>query len=166
MDSRKTNNQTIDVQSVKRICRYLQNTQNLGLWYTFQDNTTVIDAYTDADYASDISQRSMPGHIIMYAGGTSSWPTKRQPVVSLSTAKSEFIATSECVNEVLFVKTIYKELTGEVMSVNLNVGTQSTIKMINNDSLLKRSQHIDVRFKLICEQANEFGVLSYGMTAG
>ncbi|KAJ8893364.1 hypothetical protein PR048_005955 [Dryococelus australis] len=61
MASGKTTNQTIeDVQSVKRIFRSLQDTQNLGLRYTLQDNTTVIDTYSDADYASDIMVHKTP----------------------------------------------------------------------------------------------------------
>ncbi|KAJ8896439.1 hypothetical protein PR048_001783 [Dryococelus australis] len=52
MASRKTTNSTIgDVQS----------TQNLGLRYSSQDNITVIDAYNDADYASDTFRRSTSG---------------------------------------------------------------------------------------------------------
>ncbi|KAJ8896751.1 hypothetical protein PR048_002096 [Dryococelus australis] len=95
MVSRKTTNQTIeDVQSFKIIFIYLQNTQNLGLWYSSQDNTTVIDAYSDADYASDTYRRSTSGYIIMYAGGPISLSTSHQPVASLSTAESEFIAAS------------------------------------------------------------------------
>ncbi|KAJ8895648.1 hypothetical protein PR048_000984 [Dryococelus australis] len=114
MASRKTTNPKIeDVQSFKRIFRYLQGTQNLGLRHSSQENTTMIDAYSDGDYASDTSRRSTSGYIIMYAGGPVLWSTKHQPVVSLSTAESECITASECVKEVLFVRLLYKGLTCE-----------------------------------------------------
>ncbi|KAJ8874443.1 hypothetical protein PR048_025292 [Dryococelus australis] len=61
----------------------------------------------------------------------------------------------ECAKEVLFLKSIYKELTGEFIPVNLNIDNQSTIQMIKNYSMSKRSKHIDIKFKFLCEKVNQ-----------
>ncbi|KAJ8895630.1 hypothetical protein PR048_000966 [Dryococelus australis] len=45
-----------------------------------------------------------------------------------------------------------------LLSSRRNVDNQRTIKMTKNDSVFKRPQHIDVRLKFICEQANEEGI--------
>ncbi|KAJ8896369.1 hypothetical protein PR048_001713 [Dryococelus australis] len=70
MASRKMENLTVhDVKKLKRIFRYLQGTKNLGLRYSANLNTSLIDAYSDADYAGDeLSHRSTSGYVILYMG--------------------------------------------------------------------------------------------------
>ncbi|KAJ8895788.1 hypothetical protein PR048_001126, partial [Dryococelus australis] len=116
-------------------------TRNLGPRYCTDLNTPLIDAYSDVDYAGDeTSCRSTSGYVILYMGSLVAWSTRKQPVISLSTAESEFITTSECVKE---------ELTGEFIPVNFNIDNQSTIQIIKNDSMTKRSKHIDIKFKFL-----------------
>ncbi|KAJ8896584.1 hypothetical protein PR048_001928 [Dryococelus australis] len=101
-------------------------TKNLGLRYSSDLNTSLIDTYSDADYAGDeTSCRSTSGYVILYMVSLVAWSTRKLPIISLSTAESEFIATSEFI------------------PANLNIDNQSTIQMIKNDSMTKR-QHSDV----------------------
>ena len=44
------------------------------------------------------------------------------------------------------------ELTGERIKTELNIDNQSTIKLIQNGVINKRSKHIDVRYKFITER--------------
>ncbi|KAJ8890280.1 hypothetical protein PR048_009788 [Dryococelus australis] len=130
--------------------------ETLGLRYLTDLNTSLINTYSDADYAGDkTSRRSISGYVIPYMGSPVALSTRKQPIISLSTAESEFIAASECVKEVLFLNSLYKELTGEVIPVNLNIDNQSTIQMIRNDSMTKRSTHIDIKFKFLYEKVNQ-----------
>ncbi|KAJ8865633.1 hypothetical protein PR048_033153, partial [Dryococelus australis] len=76
-------------------------------------NTSLIDAYSYAYYSGDeISE-------VLHVMSSYTWGVllpslqKKQPIISLNTAESEFIASNECVKEVLFLKSLYKELTGE-----------------------------------------------------
>ncbi|KAJ8884212.1 hypothetical protein PR048_016069 [Dryococelus australis] len=66
--SRKVKNPTVhDVKKFKRIFRYLKGMRNLGLRYSTDLNTSLIDAYSDADYAGDkTSRRSTSGYVILY----------------------------------------------------------------------------------------------------
>ncbi|KAJ8874710.1 hypothetical protein PR048_025576 [Dryococelus australis] len=103
---RKAENPTVlDIKKIKLIRRYLQGKYSTDL------NTSLFDAYSDTDYAGDeTSHRSTSRYVILYMGSPVAWSTRKQPIISLSTAESEFIAASECVTEVLFLKSLYKEL--------------------------------------------------------
>ncbi|KAJ8873103.1 hypothetical protein PR048_026720 [Dryococelus australis] len=60
----------------------------------------------------------------------------------------------ECVKEVLFFESLYKELKSEFIPVNLSIDNQSTIQVIKNDS------HIDIKFKFLCEKVNQENSIS------
>ncbi|KAJ8889397.1 hypothetical protein PR048_008896 [Dryococelus australis] len=86
----------------KRCDKLIMGMRNLGLRYSTDLNTSLIDAYSDADYAGDeTSHRSTSGYVILYMGRpVVAWSTRKQPNISLSTAESKFIAaTNQCVSE-------------------------------------------------------------------
>ncbi|KAJ8865499.1 hypothetical protein PR048_033755 [Dryococelus australis] len=91
-------------------------------------------------YAGNMAtSRITSGYVILYMVSPVAWFTRKQPIISLSTPESEFIAATECVKKVLFLNSLYKELTGEFTPANLNIDNKSTIQMIKNDSMTKRS---------------------------
>jgi hypothetical protein len=58
--------------------------------------------YPDADLAGDKTDRlSYTGYVFMLGGGAISWVSRKQKSVSLSTAESEYVASSEAVKEAL-----------------------------------------------------------------
>ena len=52
----KENPKETHLQAVKRIFKYLQGTQNYGLWYP-RDTDLTLHAYTDADWAGSVDDR-------------------------------------------------------------------------------------------------------------
>lgn len=144
-----------DVTTLKRILRYLKETKEKGLKYEkqFEDDNLKLTAYCDADFAGDTkTRRSTTGYIIYFAKCPISWCTRQQPIVALSTAEAEYIAAAECVKELLYLKSVCEELLFKSISVKLYVDNQSAINLINNGVLNRRSKHIDVRYKFICEK--------------
>jgi hypothetical protein len=58
--------------------------------------------WVDADFAADLdTRRSHTGYVIMMNGGPISWKSVKQKRVSLSTAESEWYASSEAGKELL-----------------------------------------------------------------
>lgn len=56
---------------LKRLLRYVRGTLDLGLVYRGGDNTSVLEAYADADWANDIVDRkSLSGFVFRIHGGT------------------------------------------------------------------------------------------------
>lgn len=73
------------------------------------------------------------------------WKTKKQSVVSLSSAESEYIALSFCVTENLFLAQMLSEiLNNDVYPIRIFEDNQSCIKMASTLES-KRTKHIDVR---------------------
>ncbi|XP_051132509.1 uncharacterized mitochondrial protein AtMg00810-like [Andrographis paniculata] len=86
----------LHLKVVKRALRYLKGTSGFGIFYKREDDDGLI-AYTDSDYAGNVEDRkSTSGYVFLLSSGAISWSSNKQPVVSLSTTESEFIAAASC----------------------------------------------------------------------
>eukprot|EP00253_Pinus_taeda_P014920 PITA_14920 len=84
------------LQAVKRIFKYLQGTQNYGLWYP-RDIYLTLHAYTDADWAGSVDDRkSTSGGAFFMGSRLVSWFSKKQSSIALSTAEAEYVAAASC----------------------------------------------------------------------
>nr|GEZ62209.1 retrovirus-related Pol polyprotein from transposon TNT 1-94 [Tanacetum cinerariifolium] len=82
------------VSVVKRIFRYLKVTIKLGLWYQ-KDFGFDLTAYSDADHAGcHLDKKSTSGSVQFLGDKLVCWSSKKQNCVSISTAKSEYVAVS------------------------------------------------------------------------
>ena len=74
--------------AVKRILRYLKGTTNYGLWYP-KGNNLDLYAFTYADWAGCVDDKKSTSGATFYLGGCLvSWSSKKQLVISLSTAEA------------------------------------------------------------------------------
>lgn len=68
-------------------------------------------AYTDSDYAGDIDdRRSTSGYAFLFSNGAVCWSSRKQPVVSLSTTESEFIAAAACACQGIWMKRMLNQI--------------------------------------------------------
>ena len=92
-------------RAVKRIFRYLKGTSDHGILYDTNKKGSGLKSYSDADYAGDInSRRSRSGTVCMFSGRAITWMSRKQNCVVLSTTEAEYIAASEGVKEVIWLK--------------------------------------------------------------
>ena len=100
--------------AAKRTLRYLQQTKQLGILYGNNHSSQGFPepvCYTDSDWAGDRQdRRSTGGYVVMLCGGVISWKTRKQDVVALSTTEAEYIALSDAVKEVLWLRHLLWEL--------------------------------------------------------
>ncbi|MBW0581525.1 hypothetical protein O181_121240 [Austropuccinia psidii MF-1] len=69
---------------------YLRGTPNLGLIYSRQGLNGVI-SYSHADWGNcQTARRSTTGYLVLFNGCITVWKTRKQPLVSLSTAEAEY----------------------------------------------------------------------------
>lgn len=66
--------------------------------------------------------------------------------------RSIYSAAAECTKEILYLKTLIKELLGESINVKLKVDNQSAIKLIKNGVINQRLKHINVKYHFVHEE--------------
>ena len=141
-------------QHAKRVLKYLKDTASAKLVYgEAEARNSTIELYCDADFGSDNADRkSTSGILVTLFGDSIYWNTKKQPIVALSSAESEYISLSDGVREILGFKNLLKDMgvnTLESEPVCVYEDNQSTIAMIKNPSMTKRSKHIDLRYHFV-----------------
>ena len=79
--------------ALKRLLRYLQRTQELGICWNRSIGNLTMEAWTDASWEEDPDDsRSRSGYVVMMAGGPVAWKSLKQQSVALSSTEAEYIA--------------------------------------------------------------------------
>lgn len=138
--------------AAKRVLRYLKGTIEMGVFYKRGVKNELL-AYTDSDYAGDIDdRRSTSGYAFLFSNGAVCWSSRKQPVVSLSTTESEFIAAAACACQGIWMKRILNQIGhSHCKYITIFCDNSSTIKLSKNPVMHGRSKHIDVRFHFLCD---------------
>ncbi|XP_021979306.1 uncharacterized mitochondrial protein AtMg00810-like [Helianthus annuus] len=96
---------------VLRILRYLKSTLGQGIFIP-KDGGFNLVGYCDADWLGcPYMRRSRTGYLLLLGGAPVSWKTKKQSVVSRSSAEAEYRAMATTVSEVLWICWLLKYLT-------------------------------------------------------
>ena len=133
------------LEAVYRILRYLKGTPGKGL--LFESNKhLVIDGYCDADWASCLDdRRSTSGFCVFVGGNLVSWRSKKQAVVSRSTAESEYRAMAQGLSEMLWTRNLLEELKIlKTSCVNVWCDNKSAINIANNPVQHDRTKHVEI----------------------
>lgn len=71
----------------------------------------MLRGYCDSDFAADLDiSRSISGFVFTVGGGTINWKSNLQKVVALSTTEAEYMALTEAVKEVVWLKGLMNEM--------------------------------------------------------
>eukprot|EP00253_Pinus_taeda_P013309 PITA_13309 len=91
------------LHAVKRIIKYLQGTQNYGLWYP-RDADLTLHAYIDADWDGSVDDiKSTSGGAFFMGSRLVSWFSKKQSSIALFTAEAEYVAAAPCCTQLLWM---------------------------------------------------------------
>ncbi|XP_071909073.1 autophagy-related protein 18b isoform X3 [Coffea arabica] len=90
--------------------RYLKSAPEKGLLYQNHGHTD-IEGYSDADWVGSASdRRSTIGYCVFVGGNLVSWKSKKQTVISRSSAESEYRAMAHTVCELVWLKSMLLEI--------------------------------------------------------
>ncbi|KAM2676504.1 hypothetical protein EV1_003163 [Malus domestica] len=85
--------------AVKTVLKCLRRTKDMFLVYGGAAEL-LVEGYTDADFQSDIDDRSSnSGYVFTLNGGVVSWKSKKQSVIVDSTTEAEYVAAAEAGKE-------------------------------------------------------------------
>jgi hypothetical protein len=147
------------LKALDRVLGYVMKTQDYGIKLHASQSTKEIDvvAYADATYATDQDNRkSVTGYLIYVNGSLIMWKSKMQESVTLSSTEAEYVAISQCLTDMLFIKAVGESMNVKV-KVPMTVLTDNTgaIDLIYNWTTAGRTRHIDIRHHFMRDLADE-----------
>ncbi|XP_065633621.1 secreted RxLR effector protein 161-like [Quercus suber] len=141
--------------TVKQIICYINGTFDYGIWYSRGSNACLA-GYSNADWAGCIDDRKSTSSGCFYLeNNLVSWMSKKQNLVSLSTAKAEYIAAASCCAQLLWMKKLLHDygITQDTMCVFCD--NTSAINLSKNPVQHLKSKHIEIRYHFIRDFVEE-----------
>jgi hypothetical protein len=139
------------LEFARRVLRYAKGTKTLQLVLGGEESLT---AYSDADWASQLHRHSISGFSLIVGKGAISWSSKKQPIVTLSSTESEYVALTQASKDVIWMGKLLSEI-GFISSIpfkfpiNLACDNQGAITLSKDSTFHARTKHIDVHFHFI-----------------
>ena len=135
-------------EAVKRIYRYLKGTKELVL--TYGGDKRGLLGYVDADGASQEHRRAISGYVFMVDGGAVSWSSKKQELVTLSTAEAEYVAQTHAAKEAIWLRRLLTDIFKSVDTPTILFSdSKSAIALAQDGHYHARTKHIDIRYHFI-----------------
>ena len=144
---------TAHLDAVYHILRYLKSCPGLGLFFSAGAQTE-LSCFTDADYAgSKTDRRSTLGFCTFYGNHLLSWKSKKQAVVSRSSAEAEYWAMAQGTYELLWLRSMLSKLGFEETTFSqLYCDNKYAIMLFLYSVLHEWTKHIEVDVHFIREK--------------
>ncbi|KAL1190145.1 Retrovirus-related Pol polyprotein from transposon RE1 [Cardamine amara subsp. amara] len=120
------------------------------------ENAEIV-GYCDADYAGDTNDRkSTTGYCTFIGGNLVTWKSKKQKVVSCSSAESEYRAMRKLTEELIWLKALLSDLGIETTRpITMHCDNQAAIHIASNSVFDERTKHIEVDCHKVREKIKE-----------
>ena len=91
--------------TIKRVFRYLCGTTYFSIYYHGNSEDVGVHGFVDSDWVGEIDgRRSTNGYVFRLFGGALSWMSKKPSMVSLSSTKAEYSATTHASKETVWLQ--------------------------------------------------------------
>ncbi len=132
-------------EAAKCVFRYLLGTKRLSLVYGGAH--CGLEGFVNADGASQEHRCAITGYVFLVDGGAISWSSKKQALVTLSTAESEYVAATHTAKEALCLPRLIGEVFRPLAAPTpLYSDSKSAITHTKDGSYHARTKHIDIRY--------------------
>lgn len=128
-----------------RVLRYLKGTVGQGVLLP-KDGGFELTAFCDSDWLGcPYTRRSRTGYFLMLGGAPISWKTKKQSVVSRSSAEAEYRAMASTVSEILWVRWLLQDFHIRIITpTTLFCDNQAARHIANNPVFHERTKHVEM----------------------
>ncbi|KAL2236839.1 UNVERIFIED_CONTAM: Retrovirus-related Pol polyprotein from transposon RE1 [Sesamum indicum] len=142
------------------LIRYLKGTRHKGLFFPSQ-NSLELRAYSDADWANCIdTRRSLTGYCIFLGDALVSWKTKKQNIVSRSTAEEEYHNMGSTVCELTWVVYLLMDFgISAPTPIPFFCDNQAALHIVNNPVFHERTKHLDIDCHIVRDKF-KFGLIN------
>lgn len=127
-----------------RVVRYLKGTAGQGILLSSQVDTS-LTVYCDADWsACPVMRRSLSAYVALVGNSLVSWKTKKQGVVSHSSAESEYRSMAQAMREIKWFQRLLRDLGAPQREpAKLFCDSKSAIHVAANVVFHERTKHIE-----------------------
>ncbi|KAG7556653.1 Retrotransposon Copia-like N-terminal [Arabidopsis suecica] len=134
----------IHLQAIHKILRYLKGTIGQGLFYG-ADPTFDLRGFSDSDWGTcPDSRRCVTGFAIFVGNSLVSWRSKKQDVVSMSSAEAEYRAMSVATKELIWLGYLLTALRVPFRSpAYLYCDNVAALHIASNSVFHERTKHIE-----------------------
>ena len=116
----------------------------------------ISECYSDADFGGCTkTERSTSGIVIKFASGIISWQSQRQAMVTTSTTEAEIVAVNEAAKEIMWLKSLFQEISRLESIPILQVDNTVTVRLAQNPEFNLRTKHIANKHFFIREKVSE-----------
>jgi hypothetical protein len=139
---------------MKRVLRYLRGSLDFGLHLRRSASSSELTVYTDADWAGcPDTHRSTSGYAVFLGDNLVSWSSKRQNIISRSSAEAEYHVVANGVAEACWLWQLLQELHAPLSKSTLiycdNVGA---VYLSTNPVQHQRIKHVEIDLHFIRER--------------
>ncbi|KAG8484431.1 hypothetical protein CXB51_022868 [Gossypium anomalum] len=158
--------QDIHFRAVKRILRYLHGTLDYGLVFT-KASKLMLEGFSDASWGSDVDdRRSTSGYCVFLGGNPVSWSSKKQPVVSRSSAEAEYRSLAHIVTEMVWIQSLLAELSVTSRGKALVwCDSSAAVAVAGNPVLHSKFKHVELDLFFVREKVAQ-GLFQIGHVPG
>eukprot|EP00253_Pinus_taeda_P011834 PITA_11834 len=141
-------------QAAKRIQRYVNGTKQYGILYIATSDFWLV-GYTN-DWACSFDDRKSTSRYVFHLGSrTISWASKKQPIVSLSTTKAEYVTATTVVCQAVWMRRMLRDLRHDQEgATTIFCDNTLAIALSKNCVFHNKTKHIDAKYHFIRELIN------------
>lgn len=146
----------VHLKTAQRILQYLKGSVGQGLIFR-ACSELVLTAYADADWASCVdTRRSVSGVCIFIGSSLVSWKSKKQPIVSRSSAEAEYRAMALAAAELTWFGYLLADLHIKIDGTPiLYCDNKSALHIASNPVFHERTKHIELDCHYVREKVQE-----------
>jgi hypothetical protein len=152
-----------DLNAARLIMKYLKQTsamvlqfrrshRTLGIEYQHSNSDFALEGYSDSDWAGDPSDaKSTSGVVVTINGNPVYWKSKKQSCVAKSVLEAEFVAATEAVRHVLWLRRFIETINGisRLPPTPIHIDNLGAIQHIKDDQQTSKTRHINVCYYFI-----------------
>ncbi|GJR95669.1 retrovirus-related pol polyprotein from transposon TNT 1-94 [Tanacetum coccineum] len=139
------NPKTIHLEAVKRKFRYIRGTSHLGLWYPKGTGIETI-VYADSDHVGNYVDRKSSSGVCTFMGCClTSWFTKEQMVLAISTTEAKYVSAGKACQQALWMKQALIDYGIRLDDVLIMCDNKGAINLSKNPVQHSRTKHIEIR---------------------
>ncbi|GJY06024.1 hypothetical protein Tco_0371964 [Tanacetum coccineum] len=132
-----------------------KNGKVIGLWYPKGTGIETV-VYADSDHAGDYVDRKSTSGICTFVGCClTSWFSKKQTALAISTTEAEYVSTGKAYQQALWMKQALIDYDVRLDDIPIMCDNKGVINLSKNPVQHSRTKHIEIRHHFLCDNVQK-----------